>query len=520
MKNIIPIFILLALIAVVYSNSFNTSLHFDDTTNIIRNVPVHLKDFTWKNVKKTFYGGGKRGDIYHPHLYRPVAVFSFALNYYFHELEVFGYHLVNFLIHTVASIFLFLFIKQILDFLKYPHSLPIALISTVLWALNPIQVTSVTYITQRMTSMAGMFYIMAMYFYLKGRMSPENSSSLKYWGTSIICVTLALGCKENAIMVFFSIFLFDLIFIPKKENIKRNVMVFLWIILAGILIIYALSGWETLSYNQLMEGYAKRDFTLGQRLLTGPRVILFYIMLLVFPYHGLLSLTHNLVVSKSLIDPLATLVALLVLATIITLAIVKIRKYPLISYCVLFFFLNHLIEVSIFPLELVFEHRNYIPSFFFFLPFSILLLHIWKNWLGFKVMVPALASSIILFFGYNTYYQNDVWETDLKLWIDTTKKSPDPRSMFNYGGAFYSLWIDNKDKKEYFQKALRYWYISANFNKLFGTNYREDANVLPYGRVMYMARHNALMLRMAKEGKIRSAWTIKGLPDPDRFVIK
>jgi hypothetical protein len=516
MKKIIPIFILLVLIGVVYSNSFDANLHFDDTTNIIRNPSVHLKDFTWKNVKKTFYGGGKRGDIYHPHLYRPVAVFSFALNYYFHELEVFGYHLINFLVHCIASIFLFLFIRQVLDFLKYSHSLMIALISTFLWALNPVQITAVTCITQRMASMAGMFFIMAMYFYLKGRIQKQ----WHYYVISALSTILALGCKENAIMVFFSIFLFDLMFVQKKENIKRNVMVFLWIILAGILIIYALSGWETLSYNQLIEGYAKRDFTLGQRLLTGPRVILFYIMLLAFPYHGFLSLTHNLVVSKSLIDPFATLIAFLVLAVIITLSIVKIRKYALICYCVLFFFLNHLIEVSIFPLELVFEHRNYIPSFFFFLPFSILLLHIWKNWRGFKVMVPALASSIILFFGYNTYYQNDVWETDLKLWTDTTKKSPDPRSMFNYAGAFYTLWMDNKDNREYFQKALRYWYISANFNKLFGTNYSEDPNKIPYGRVMRMAVHNALMLKMAKEGKIRSAWTIKGLPDPDRFVIK
>ena len=106
---------------------------------------------------------------------RPVSYFTFAMNYYFDGLDVFGYHVVNFFIHYIASVFLFLFIYNTL---KLPvlegryerHAYSIALLATLFWAINPVQVMAVTYIVQRMASMAAMFYIMAMYFYLKGRM--------------------------------------------------------------------------------------------------------------------------------------------------------------------------------------------------------------------------------------------------------------------------------------------------------------------------------------------------------------
>ena len=96
------------------------------------------------------------------------------LNYYFDGLNVFWYHVVNFFIHYVTSVFLFLFIYNtlklpILEGRYERNAYSIALLSTLFWAINPVEVMAVTYIVQRMASMTAMFYIMAMYFYLKGR---------------------------------------------------------------------------------------------------------------------------------------------------------------------------------------------------------------------------------------------------------------------------------------------------------------------------------------------------------------
>lgn len=506
MKRNLLIFSIFAFgILVAYSNTFDAGLHYDDSVNIIRNKHVHIDSLDWQSIKGTWFAGGKRGDIYHPVLYRPVAMFSFALNYYFHELNVLGYHIVNTLVHIITAIFLFLFIKEILMLPKLrekygDYALYIAGLSTFLWALNPVQLTNVTYIVQRQNSLCGMFYIIGMWFYIWAR----TSKSLHHYVFSGLAIVLAMGSKENAIMALPAIALLEVMFFGMN---RKKAILFGSFVVLGVLLILAVQGPETFSADKIVKGYAKRDFTLAQRLLTEPRVIVFYMMLLVFPYHKLLSLTHVVPLSNGLLDPPETLVSLMIIATLLTLAIMKMKNRPLITYCVFFFFINHLVEGTVIPLELVYEHRNYIPSFFFFLPLAILVVHAYRHW--FRHLVIGATALLALFFGYNTYTQNSVWETDLKLWSDVCRKSPDPRSVFNYAGALYTL----KDK----EGALRYWSLSRDFNQVYGTNYKEDVGIIPYGRVMHMAQHNAMMLQMMKDGKIYKARAVKNL---NNCVIK
>ena len=99
-------------------------------------------------------------------IYRPVVRLSLALNYYFSKRNVFGYHVTNLLIHFVSAFALFLFIYHALRRSpalkeKYgPHAYLMALLASVLWAINPIQTQAVTYVVQRMASMAGDFATM------------------------------------------------------------------------------------------------------------------------------------------------------------------------------------------------------------------------------------------------------------------------------------------------------------------------------------------------------------------------
>jgi hypothetical protein len=500
-KAPVYVLILLALIGIAYSNSFLTPLHYDDSVNLIRNKNIHMETVTWENLKKTWFAGGERGDIYHPVLYRPVVMMSLAWNYYFHELDVFGYHAVNFLIHITASIFLYSFILQILTIRRINNANLIAFFATALWALNPVHLTAVTYVVQRMTSLAGMLYIISMFFYLQGRVSGRT----RYWIASLVAAVLAVGSKENAIMLFVAIPIFDVLFF-EQPNLKRNILILSGFAAVAVLLVLAVQGWETFSYNKLQAGFEKREFTMLERLMTQPRVILFYLMVLFFPSHNLLSLTHTVPISTGLMSPPETLIAMVIIVTIITLATIHARRHPLISFAVFFFFLNHLIEGSVFPLEMVYEHRNYVPSMFLFLPAAICIVYAYRR-LG-KLAIMA-ASAMLIFCVYNTHAQNEVWKSDLALWRDTVKKSPDPRSMFNLGGAYYTKYRE-EGKREDLDFALNYWSVATKFNEAFGTNYNEDIDTIPYGRVMHMAHHNARMLKMAKDGKIRRAWAIKG----------
>ncbi|RLB31833.1 MAG: hypothetical protein DRH11_12695, partial [Deltaproteobacteria bacterium] len=145
-KRVFAIAALFILILIIYSNTFRASWHFDDEHTIMINPRLHLEDLSWKNIKNTFYSK----DYQPEKLYRPVACLSFALNYYLGKLNVLGYHLVNLAIHFITSVFLFLFIYQVLRLPslgdKYlGNSYFIALLSSVLWAINPVQVQAVTY---------------------------------------------------------------------------------------------------------------------------------------------------------------------------------------------------------------------------------------------------------------------------------------------------------------------------------------------------------------------------------------
>ena len=186
-----------------------------------------------------------------------VSYFTFAMNYYFDGLNVFWYHVVNFFIHYVTSVFLFLFIYNtlklpILEGRYERNAYSIALLATVFWAINPVEVMAVTYIVQRMASMAAMFYIMAMYFYLKGRTGDTIWKNATFFVLAAFSAVLSVGSKENAAMLPVSIFLFDLFLIQGVtiENIKKN-----WAVCLFALILVPAIGFMYYDFSSIIGNY-------------------------------------------------------------------------------------------------------------------------------------------------------------------------------------------------------------------------------------------------------------------------
>jgi len=96
--------ILFSLVVVIYGNSLDGSWHFDDYGNIVGNPNIQLKSMSWPEIERSFQGMPGHN------IKRPLAYFSFALNYFLHGYDVAGYHVVNIFIHFVTAVFLFLFI--------------------------------------------------------------------------------------------------------------------------------------------------------------------------------------------------------------------------------------------------------------------------------------------------------------------------------------------------------------------------------------------------------------------------
>jgi tetratricopeptide (TPR) repeat protein len=256
-----------------------------------------------------------------------------------------------------------------------------------------------------------------------------------------------------------SIFLFDLFLIQGVtiENIKKN-----WAICLFALILVPAIGLMYYDFSSVIGNYdIARPFTMMERVLTQPRVILFYISLLFYPVPSSLMLIHPVEISRSLFDPWTTSAAIVVILLILVGAVLISRKEsalmkwlekhadyaydllrimtgPLISYCIIFFFLNHLIEGSFISLQLIYEHRNYLPSMLFFVPLSILIIYALCYFEERKYMFFILScavTAIIIIQGVTVIIQNNIFKDDLIFWSDNAEKAPDLDIVHNHLGV-------------------------------------------------------------------------------------
>ena len=413
--------------------------------------------------------------------FRPIPMLTFALNWYLGDGKLFGFHLVNNIVHCLSAFFLFLSVQMLLQTPKLDgksgvntHS--VALLASVLWAVHPVQTQAVTYIVQRMAAMAAMFYILSFYFYLKARLVNNGT-----WKTVVFAAfsatSFALAClsKENAVMLpavlILTEYIFfqsgDRFFLKNRTTAKRT----MYIILAfgGIAILIPLLIWHQSIHNIIISIYEKRPFSITERLLTQPRIIFFYLSLLFYPVNHRLSIYHHFPISKSLIDPWSTLICMGGIVVLIVYACLAARKRPLISFAVLFYFLNHIIESSILGLELVYEHRNYLPSMFLFVLFSLAIcqslstLKDRKSHL-FPIMVFFIPF-VIFTMGIATYTRNEDWRTEKSLWQNVLRQYPDtPRALNNLAYGHY-LQIGDLD------------YALSLYQRSLGFSWKDDITV-------------------------------------------
>jgi len=442
---------LFILLIIVYSNSFQCRFHYDDFINIVNNPNIHMREFSIESIQKVLYGKNLNRvfDV------RPLSYLTFALNYFINGNDVLGYHVVNFTIHYITSIFLFLFILQTLNLplikSRYQkNAYAISLFSVFFWATHPVQVTAVTYIVQRMASMSAMFYIAAMFFYLRFRTETKGKRKIIWLILFPAACFFSLASKENAAMLPVSIFIYDVILIQGATHatIRKSIKPFLLV----LLVIFIITLLYT-SPSSILSNYKYRFFSPVERILTEPRIIIFYISLLLYPVSSRFTMLHDIEISSNFFTPWTAIPANLTVCLVIGLALCFIKKRPLICFCILFFFLNHLIESSVIPLELIYEHRNYLPSVFFFTLISIILLHILKILPGSGPVRPLVFICILFLLisqSHTTYIRNNIFLTEISLWEDNVKKAPNlSTAHINYGKSLWELGFTRKALEEY-----------------------------------------------------------------------
>jgi protein O-mannosyl-transferase len=402
-----------------YANSFSASFHFDDEGSIVNNPLIHSL--------------GNIAGIWHRYPTRFLTYLSFALNYRIGGLNVVGYHIVNLTLHVLCGFLVWLLVRQIVRILlssgRLKTNLQLApIFAALFFVLHPVQTQAVTYIVQRATVLAALFYLTSVYFFVEGRKNQLATGSikgnLKFFSLSALAGLCGLLSKETILTLPFALLLMDSFFLSPGKG-------FNWKFGIGLLAFFLLFSLAMIQLN-LVSMEDAPAISQVKYISTQPQVVLTYLRLAVLPYSQ--NLDYDFRIAQSPLE-LVTLLSLAALALLVFLAFKLFKRNRLLSFCIGWFLLVLLPESSILPLaDVIFEHRMYLPLF----AFSLAIVALWERF-NLRVsqrMMSVFAFTVCVAAGYLTYERNRVWSDEVTLWSDVVSKSPGKaRGYSNRGRA-------------------------------------------------------------------------------------
>jgi tetratricopeptide (TPR) repeat protein len=408
---------------------------FDDYPNIVNNTAVHVAPGSTQGWVGAAMASPARN------LPRPLAMLSFAVNHYFTGLDPAPMKACNIALHLFNALLVFGLVRCLLRFhlREDPAGATVAswlaIAVAALWALHPINLTAVLLIVQRMESLAHVFVFAGLWLYssvrvrqLAGQSGGWPSLLLALFGFSAVGVL----AKESAALLPLYAFLVELClfrFVLPGARPGRLHLLFL-----ASLWLPALLGGGWLLHSALQPGaYTGREFSLVQRLLTEPTVVLGYLQWILLPDLGQLSLYHDdFPIARSLFDPPASIVSILALALLAGLALRYRARRPLAALGVLWFLAAQALTATVIPLELVFEHRNYFASLGICLAAAELLLALWRS--RWRDSVAPIAVTLALTLGILTGLRALEWRDPVTFAVAEARKNPQsPRATYYLG---------------------------------------------------------------------------------------
>ena len=356
--------LLLVMCTVIYAPGLQGPMLHDDYPQLSGLLEAENRDWRELSDKYLLSNSGYLG--------RPVSMASFIASAILHGGDLRYWKAGNLLLHCLNAIVLFFLARVLLR--AAPVSVRpaqagwLALLAAGLWLLHALHVSTVLYTVQRMAQLSTLFVFAGLLAYSSGRLRQVTASGSGWWQIAVaflVCLPLATLSKENGVLLLLLMPLVELVMfrgagLPVGRYRAGRMLLAAMLVPVVLGVMYLLLHAD----HFLVSGYASRDFTLTERLLTESRVLVRYLHQLLVPLPGLMGFYHDdIAVSRGLTEPVTTLGSLLLLAGLLWLALVLRRRQPVIALGILFFFLAHSLESTILPLELMFEHRNYLASF-------------------------------------------------------------------------------------------------------------------------------------------------------------
>ncbi len=457
--NLFPVVLLSGLVLLTflaYIRSLHAPLFFDDL--------IYIRPLMLKSIMHSLSLS-----------VRSVSVLSFALNYHFWGMNLVAFRITNLIFHISSALsasyltYITLTLPSVRDINKKfgegETPLYIALLVATLFLLHPIQTSTVNYITQRMAIMAAMFSFVGLIFYIKG-VTNRGKKFMLFYSLSALSFVLAIFSKENATMVLLMLPVFDLFFLSSfrwSEFRKRFITLSVLLISMALIVTFRLGATGFIEKiiavlsnpNRPMEGYGWSgmgiNWTPIEYLLTELRVVSRYIFLVLIPVPSFMTFDYSNAypLSKSLLNPVTTLVSFFFLASLLFLSLRYRKKIPFISFGILWYLVTISLESFIaLGLDPYFEHRNYLPSYGLFLALATLLSYVDKPWIKIskeKIILFAVVSLFVL-----TFVRNGVWREGRLLWEEAVEKAPNNvRARVNLGVAYVDNGLIDKALEQY-----------------------------------------------------------------------
>lgn len=432
---------------VAYFNSINVPFMFDDYDYLVKNPVIQSFD-CFPDTSRSF-GYAIAQDVKNNLVLRPVSYFTFALNYALHGTGIFGFHLVNLLLHIGCSLLVYALMVQLQatpallgdpapeadtgdGWQRY-----LALFAALLFVSHPLQTQAVTYVIQRFVPLATLFYLAALVLYLRFRSAETSGQRWLAYLLALAASVLAMESKEIAftlpvIMVLTELIFFGGLLLPRMVRLLPFLLTMAIIPLKLISLPAPVTPDKNETVSSAINLVNFSGISSVDYLMTQFGVIVTYLRLLFLPLGQNLDYDYPLQRSfftPEVLLPLALLLAIVAGGFYLLRQSGKQRFAGLAAFGIFWFFITLAVESSIVPIEdMIFEQRAYLPSIGFFMALLSGIALLSKRLTGQPMhrstaMTVALAL-VVAGLSAATVSRNMVWQDNVVFWQDVTRKSP------------------------------------------------------------------------------------------------
>ncbi|MFA6494602.1 MAG: tetratricopeptide repeat protein [Candidatus Paceibacterota bacterium] len=360
--------------------------------------------------------------------------------------SVVGYHAVNILVHSSVVILVFYLFRLIFN------RTFLAFITALVYAIHPLNIEAVTYISGIPDPLAAFFMLLGTIFYVKAGFYPEKRRFLLL--ATFLCFIFALFSKESAVMMPGLLFIADIFAHRKTVDSWRSIASRLKNMLPFLAILASYVVLRIMALNFINRSMLPTLSSIPERIMTFSHAFLVYLSLIFAPLH--LHMERTLPIAKTIFDIRVASGLLLIIVALIAI-VSQFKKRPELSFGLVWFFIALSPNMNIFipMMAILSEHWLYmsLPGFFFAL-FAIIFELSAKHKRTMAAFFIILSVTWIFWIGSLTIKRNRDWRNAMVFFTSTLQENPKSTRVLINLGAVHGESGNYEKALEYYNRAL------------------------------------------------------------------